>query len=115
MAPIKVKKLFTALVLVSVTHLAMGSFTGTSEKKSRNLYSLKNFNRYFSKNTLSFSLRSGYQLKGSQLLNQKQELNGDITFNSMMRYEKGNTTYLYPYTHKVNVAKFKTPTSPSVR
>ena len=36
------------------------------------------------------------------------------TFNNMMRFEKGNTTYIYPYKHKVKVAVFKTPTSSSI-
>ncbi len=33
-----------------------------------------------------------------------------LVLTSMMRYERGNTTYIYPYTHKVGVPKFITPT-----
>ncbi len=109
----KVIKMIIALLLVSATHIAMGAFTGTSEKKSSNLYSLKNFNRNFYRNTSGFSLRLGFEYKGTRLLNQKKELNGDITMTSMMRFEKGNTTYIYPYTHKVIVPKFKTPAPPA--
>lgn len=112
--PIQLKKFIIALLLVSVTHIAMGSFTG-SDKKSKYLYSLKNFNRNFYRSTSPFSLRAGFEYKGLQLLSQKKEINGDITFNSMMRFEKGNTTYIYPYTHKVSVPKFKTPTPPTLR
>ena len=115
MKPIKVRKLLIALLLVGATQIAMGSFTGTSKKKSNSLYSLKNFNRNFYKNNSPFSLRAGFDFKGSQLLSQKKEQNGDITFNSIMRFEKGNTTYVYPYIHKVVVPKFKTPTPPSFR
>ncbi len=115
MNPIKFKKLMIALVLVGATHISMGSFTGTSEKKSNSLYSLKNFNRNFYKSNSPFSLRAGFEYKGSRILSQKKEANGDITFNTMMRFEKGNTTYIYPYTHKVVVPKFKTPTPPSFR
>ena len=113
--PIRLKKLLIALLLVSATHIAMGSFTGTSDKKSSNLYSLKSFNRNFYKSTSPFSLRAGFHYKGLQVINQKKEANGDVSLNSMMRYEKGNTTYIYPYTHKVSVPKFKAPTAPSFR
>lgn len=114
-SPIQLKKFIIALLLVGATHIAMGSFTGSSDKKTKNLYSLKNFNRNFYRSTSPFSLRAGFEYKGLQLLSQKKEINGDITFNSMMRFEKGNTTYIYPYTHKVSVPKFKSPTPPTFR
>ena len=114
-SPIQLKKFIIALLLVSATHIAMGSFTGSSDKKTKNLYSLKNFNRNFYKSTSPFSLRAGFEYKGLQLLSQKKEINGDLTLNSMMRFEKGNTTYIYPYTHKVSVPKFKSPTPPTFR
>lgn len=104
-----------ALVLVGVTHIAMGAFTGTTDKKSRNLYSLKNFNKNFYRYSSPFSLRAGFEYRGLQLLSQKKDQNGDITFNSMMRFEKGNTTYIYPYTHKITVSRFKAPTPPAFR
>lgn len=104
-----------ALLLVSATHIALGSFTGTTEDKARNIYSLKNFNKNFYKFASPFSLRAGFQYKGSQLMSMKKENNGDLSMNSMMRYEKGNTTYIYPYKHKVAVPKFKTPAPPSFR
>ena len=113
--PIQLKKFIIALLLVGVTHIAMGSFTGSTDRKSKNIYSLKNFNRNFYKSTSPFSLRAGFEYKGLQLLSQKKEINGDITYNSMMRFEKGNTTYIYPYTHKVSVPKFKSPTPPTFR
>lgn len=113
MKPVKIRKVLITLLLIGATYIAMGSFTGSSERKSKNLYSLSNFNKNFYKTVSPFSLRAGYQYKGIQVLRQKQETNGDITFTSMLRYEKGNTTYIYPYTHKVSTPKFKTPVSPS--
>jgi len=112
---IRLKKITLALLLIGATNLTMGSFTGSSDLKSKNLYSLKNFNRNFYKSTSPFSLRAGFQYKGMQLLSQKKEINGDITLNSIMRFEKGNTTYIYPYTHKVSVPKFKSPAPPTFR
>jgi len=115
MAPIRFKKMLIALLFVGATQIALGSFTGSTDKKSNSLYSLKNFNRNFYKSSSLFSLRAGFQYKGSQLLSQKKATNGDLSFTTMMRFEKGNTTYIYPYTHKVSVPKFKTPTPPTFR
>ena len=111
----KVKEVIIALFLVSATYIALGSFTGKSVKKSNDLYSLKYFNRNFFKSTSIFSLRAGYGYKGSSFLSQRKEANGDITMYSMLRFEKGNTTYVYPYSHKIIVSKFKTPLPPSLR
>jgi hypothetical protein len=115
MKEVKIKKIMIALLMVSATHIAMGSFTGTTNKKSDNLYSLKNFNRNFSRNNSPFSLRAGFEYKGARLISQKKEANGDISVNSIMRFEKGNTTYIYPYTHKISVPKFKAPTASALR
>ncbi len=108
----KVKKVIIALLLVSATHIAMGSFTGKSVKKSSDLYSLKNFNKNFYRSASLFSLRAGYDYKGTRFLSQRKEANGDLTMYSMVRFEKGNTTYIYPYMHKIAVPKFKTPAPP---
>ncbi len=113
MKQVKVKKIIIALILVGATHIAMAAFTGTSAKKTSNLYSLKSFNRNFYRNSALFSLRSGFDYKGTRFLSQKKELNGNITMISMLRFEKGNSTYIYPYVHKVIVPKFKTPSPPA--
>lgn len=113
MKKVKVRKIIIALILASATHIAMGAFTGTSTKKSSNFYSLKSFNRNFYKSSSLFSIRAGFGYKGTRFLSQKRELNGVITMTSMMRFEKGNTTYIYPYVHKVIVPKFKTPSPPA--
>ncbi len=115
MKQFKIKKVMIALLLVGAAHIAMASFTGRSEKKSGDLYSLKSFNKNFYRNTSYFSLRAGFDYKGARFLSQKKEANGDITINSMMRFERGNTTYIYPYIHKITVPKFKTPAPPSFR
>lgn len=115
MRNVKVKKIIIALLLVGATHIAMGSFTGKSDKKSSDLYSLKNFNKTFYKSISRFSLRTGFDYKGVRFLNQSTDANGNITVNSMMRFEKGNTTYIYPYSHKIIVSKFKTPAPPAIR
>jgi hypothetical protein len=109
---IRRRKIVVALVLVFATHLSMGSFTGTVDEKAKAKYSLKNFNSNFYKRTSPFSLTAGFQYKGTQLMSTLRNATG-TTFNSMLRFEKGNTTYIYPYKHKVNVLLFKTPSHPS--
>lgn len=42
-----------------------------------------------------FSLKSGYQYRGSHVLTQ-QTTNNTITLNSLVTYQKGNITYIVP-------------------
>jgi len=42
-----------------------------------------------------FSLKSGYQYRGSQILNQQKDKNS-FTRNSLVTYQKGNMTYILP-------------------
>lgn len=108
-------KFFVALLLVGATHLAMASFTGSSEGKNKQ-FSLKAFNRSLTRTSANpFSLRSGFEYKGSDVVNLKKEANGTTSITSIMKYERGNTTYIYPYKHKVVVSKFATPKQPSIR
>ena len=109
MKPAQFKKLMIVTLMICTVQMSMASFTGSSDKRSNTIFSLKNFNKNFYKTVSPFSLRAGFTFKGFQVISQKKEANGDITLNSMMRYEKGNTTYIYPYKHKVSVSKFITP------
>ena len=42
-----------------------------------------------------FSLKSGYQYRGSQIINQQKDKNS-FTRNSLVTYQKGNMTYILP-------------------
>ena len=42
-----------------------------------------------------FSLKSGYQYRGSQIINQQTDKNS-FTRNSLVTYQKGNLTYVLP-------------------
>lgn len=42
-----------------------------------------------------FSLKSGYQYRGSQIINQQKDKNS-FTRNSLVTYQKGNMTYVLP-------------------
>lgn len=111
---IKFRKICIAVLLIGATQIAMGSFTGSTDESSKNKYSLQNFNKNFHKNANPFSLRAGFQLKGIQVISFHKDANV-TTYNAIMRFEKGNTTYIYPYKHKVSVPKFKAPTPPTIK
>lgn len=109
MNPSKFKKLMIVSLMICIAQMSLASFTGSSDKRSNTIFSLKNFNKNFYKMASPFSLRANFTYKGLQVFGEKKEANGDVTFNSIMRYEKGNTTYIYPYRHRVAFQKFKAP------
>lgn len=88
------------------------SFTGIADEKSKNSkYTLRNLSALTHKGLSFSSLKSSLQYKGTQLSTSKETLSG-IEVSSMLRFDNGNTTYIYPYKFKVKVSKFKTPASP---
>ncbi len=102
-----------ALLLISVVNLAYGAFTGKTDDH-KNKFSLKNLN--FMGRVYSFSSfrTNTFRYTGSFDILQKNNDN-HIQVQSMIRMEKGNTTYVYPYKYTVKVPKFKTPTPPVIR
>ncbi len=109
--------LITAL-FACAAHVALASYSGSADDR-KNKFSLKYLDNKLSKAYTLSSLRStaaNFQFKGSQDLDlQKVDNNGSpVEINSMMRLEKGNTTYVFPYKYKVRVpTKFRTPAPPS--
>ena len=102
-----IKKVSIALILIMFVKLAFASitFTGISDEKSRgSKYSLKNFSNFrhtFSLNSLKYRLH----YTGSDILSQNQISPIGTQMNSMMRYDRGNTTYIMPFNYKVKVPK----------
>ena len=95
--------------------LASISFTGIVDDKNKgSKYSLKNLS-LLSHHGLSLStIKLSFQFKGSDILNQKSTPTG-TEVNSILRFDRGNTTYIIPYKFKskVSIPKFKTPTVPT--
>ncbi|QGW29069.1 hypothetical protein GLV81_14010 [Phnomibacter ginsenosidimutans] len=54
-----------------------------------------------------FTLKPGMQYKGS--FNQVIKTPQTTTIQSIITYQRGTTTFIYPYQHRVSVPKFKTP------
>jgi hypothetical protein len=90
--------------------MGVASFVGNEDNKTKEKYSLNNLNKYSAKKYSLPSLRSGYQFKTSWEAGQQVSANG-IEVYSMLRYEKGNTAYVFPYKYKVKTSRFVTPSS----
>jgi hypothetical protein len=102
-------------MFIMAAHFAFASlsFTGITEKRDASTkYSLKNLNKYNTKSILSLSsLKSSLQQKPSITTINGQS--GEVT--TLLRFDNGNTTFIYPYKYKVKVPKFKTPTPASAQ
>ncbi len=104
------KKLSIAFLFLIAVKLAFASIgvSGISDDKFKtNKYSLKNFSSL--RHTFSLnSLKSRLHYTSSDVYSQSN-FNSSTQMNSMMRYDRGNTTYIMPFNYKVKVPKFKTP------
>lgn len=104
-------RIVAAFLLVLAGYISFG--TGITEKTNHATFTLKNMNKSKSL-ALSTSVTSNYHFKNSQFLSVQKASNNTIQVNSVIRYQNGNTTYVYPYKYKVKAPLFKTPTAPAV-
>ena len=108
------KTAFVALLAMGIQVVyAAFSFTGIVDEKSKNSkYSLKNLNALSHKGLSFSSLKSSLQYRGVQGITSVKESITGLEVNSMLRFDNGNTTYIYPYKFKVKASKFRTPAAP---
>ena len=103
----------TLLVGVQTGHDAFTLSGGTTDKRGKqSKFTLKNLNLLNSKSLSYSSLRSTMQYKSIQTLGFQLKGNNNTEMNSMLRFNNGNSSFVFPYKFKVKVPKFKTP-SPS--
>ncbi len=97
------------IMAIQVAYAAL-SFTGLVDEKAKNSkYSLKNLSSLSHKSLTYSSMKASMQFRGTQLIGSKDQQNPS-EISSMLRFDNGNTTYVYPYKFKVKVpTKFKTP------
>ena len=91
------------LFVIAVSTVAAFAALGDGKSKKNNNSLLNN------KTTVApgrFSLKSGYQYRGSQIINQNKSDNY-VTLNSLVTYQKGNMTYILPVKTVVNTSKVK--------
>ena len=101
------KASFVAILLmgIQVAYAAL-SFTGIADEKLKSSkYSLKNFGSLSHKGLSFSSLKASLQYRGPQSLTN----NPAGSVGSALRFDNGNTSFVYPYKVKVKVPKFKTP------
>jgi hypothetical protein len=99
------KAAFVALLVMGIqVAYAAFSFTGIADEKLKTTkFSLKNMSSFSHKGLSFSSLKSSLQYKGPQSVSGSE-------LGSVLRFDNGNTSYIYPYKYKVKAPKFKTPT-----
>jgi hypothetical protein len=96
-----IKKATIILALVSVTTVVFAD-RGTGKKaKARTTLNINSGNTSLKSSILS-NIKSGLSYKGSFLAT-RQVNNSVITDNTLMTYQKGNTTYIIPYKNKLAI------------
>jgi hypothetical protein len=101
-----IAKKLAVLFLITVTGMVSFATLGDGNKKSE---SSKRSLVISGRNNIrqgSFSLRSGYSFRGSQVINTQQERNY-IRLNTIVTMQKGNTTYIVPLKKKVGIGNVK--------
>lgn len=101
-------------MLAFAVNFCFASFTGKTFDEHSNKFSLKNLSSLSKSYSLSYLKVGNLRFVGTQQLSQ-QKNDTSVQGQSMMRIQRGNTTFVYPYTYKVKVPKFKTPTPPPFR
>ena len=103
----------TLFIGVQLSHAAFTLSGVTTDKRGKqSKFTLKNLNLLNSKSLSYSSLRSTMQYKSIQTLGFQLKGNNNTEMNSMLRFDNGNSSFVFPYKFKVKVPKFKTP-SPS--
>jgi hypothetical protein len=81
-------------ILILIAASAMTAFATLGDGKSKG----KKASLLNNKSVITpgkFTLKSGYQYRGSQIINQ-QRANNTVTLNSLVTYQKGHITYILP-------------------
>lgn len=91
--------LFTGLGIYS-----FGSMGGGNKPKSTSPSSQLGFTPV--RTTNGFTLKAGPHYRGSSIFGETKT-NTSIMFNSVVTYQKGNTTYILPYKHKISLSGAK--------
>lgn len=95
------KKLTVVLILAIST---VGAFATLGDGKLKSNNSKNSFlSDKIHRNPGSFSLKSGYMYRGNQVIDYRNEKY--ISLNTVITYQKGNTTYILPMKKKVMLDK----------
>jgi len=107
-------KLIAAMLMLSlVVNICYGAFTGTTLDEHSSKFSLKNLPALSKNYSLSYLKVGDFRYVGTQQVSQQKVSDTAVEVQSMMRIQRGNTTFVYPYKYKVQVPRFKTPAPPA--
>ena len=103
-----ISKSLRLCVLLACLTVTVSLYAAKGDSKTKKGVVLK-FSGFDFKGINNFSLYSkpGFLYKGSFSTVEKAPQN--TYMNSVVTFQRGNTTYIYPYQHKVSVPLFKTP------
>ncbi|UEG48517.1 hypothetical protein LK994_07695 [Ferruginibacter lapsinanis] len=93
------KRLLILTVLFSTVNAVFADRGFGKRNKNRATLNVNTSPSVSLRNAISFNLRTGLSYKGS-LLTSVQRSGNFITTNSIVTYQKGNTTYIIPYKNK---------------
>ena len=88
-----------SMLLIAVVAIAFASKGGGDKKK--NVASKAEFAPI--NISSAFTLRNGISFMGSHILNQQRERT-NISVNTVVTYQNGNTIYIMPYKYKVSIS-----------
>ena len=92
------QRVLVCTVLIGLAVLTFASMGGG--KKSKTTAVKNDFVPI--RTTNGFTLKSGPLYKGSSIISQEKNKN-TIVMNSLMTYQKGNTTFIMPYQQKISI------------
>jgi hypothetical protein len=99
------KKTLTSFILVSFAAIALASMGGGKNKAKTNSSIKPDITPI--RTTNGFTLKAGPNYRGSMILGQDKSNNTVISFNSIVTYQKGNTTYILPYKYKLQTSSYQ--------
>lgn len=88
----------SAMLLLAVSAISAFAILGDKGRTPKNHSILTN--RTFTITPGTFSLRSNYNFRGSQIVNPGKS-DQYISLNTVVTYQKGNTTYIVPLKKKI--------------
>jgi len=94
---LKIARRTVAIMLLAVSAVSAFAILGDKGKTPKNRSFLSNQNYNTSGN---FSLKSNYNFRGSQVINPVKSAQY-INLNTVLTYQKGNTTYIVPLKKKI--------------
>jgi hypothetical protein len=95
------RKSALCFALTAMAFLTFASSGGGGDKSSKSIPMTNQFTPI--RTTGGFTLKSGPVYRGSNLLNSQKQKDGAVTFNSVVTYKRGNTTFILPYKYKMNM------------